>query len=347
MKRKIALLFGGRGDEHVISCKSAAAIWQALEDAVVLYPIAIDKSGESFLYFGEVDALRHGAFDRASAIPATLSQQYGRGGVRTERTFIPIDAAIPALHGNFGEDGIVQGYLCAVGIPFVGTPTLGGAVAGDKALTKMLANAIGIPTLKGCLVDRDVTLTQARHAALGTIGDYPYFVKPNSRGSSIGASIATDDEGLRRALTAAAPYGEILLEPYLASPRELEIGLFAEGEHIHLTDIGEIRCPSGFYDYETKYQTMGAKVTAHADLPQNQKDAITRHTRALARLLGIRDLGRFDYFLSSDGQLFFNEINPFPGFTNDSLYPILVQNLGFDYKTLLLTLIENAYARGV
>lgn len=347
MKRKIALIFGGRGDEHAISCRSAAAIWQALEDTVTLYPIAIDKSGESFLYFGECAALEYGTFDRPSAIPATLSQQYGRGGIRTERNFIPIDVAIPALHGNFGEDGIIQGYLAAMGIPFVGTPTLGGAVASDKALTKMLASAVGIPTLKGCLIEASATLTEARNAALGVIGDYPYFVKPNSRGSSIGASVATDDEQLRRALIAAAPYGEILIEPYLAHPRELEIGLFSVGGEQRLSDVGEIFCSAGFYDYETKYTHPHARVTPHASIAQSERESIVRYTHALARLLGIRDLGRFDYFLTSDGRLYFNEINPFPGFTRDSLYPVLIQNLGFDYKTLLLTLIDNAYARGI
>lgn len=347
MKQKIALIFGGRGDEHAISCRSAAAIWQAIEQEVTLYPIAIDKNGECFLYFGEREALLTGDFDRPGAIPATLSQQYGRGGVRTERSFVPIDVAIPALHGNFGEDGIIQGYLTAVGIPFVGTPTLGGALASDKALSKMLAASIGVPTLKSCLVQSTATLTQARLAAEGIIGDYPYFVKPNSRGSSIGASIATDDDTMRRALATASPYGEILIEPYLSHPRELEIGLFAKGEEILLTDIGEIRCASGFYDYDTKYRLPGADITPHAKLCEHERDSIVRYTLALSRLFGIRDLGRFDYFLSKDGGIYFNEINPFPGFTADSLYPLLVQNLGFDYKTLLLTLIENAYARGI
>ena len=347
MKRKIALLFGGRGDEHAISCRSAAAIWQAIEDEVTLYPIAIDKNGECFLYFGEREALLHGSFDRASAIPAALTQEYGRGGIRSARSFVSIDVAIPALHGNFGEDGIVQGHLCAVGIPFVGTPTLGGAVSNDKALTKMLATAIGVPTLRGCLISVSLSLNEVKQSAVSVIGDYPYFIKPNSRGSSIGASTATDDESLRHALQVAAPYGEILIEPYLSHPRELEIGLLEVEGQIRLTDIGEIRYTSGFYDFDAKYQSLRAAINPHAEIRQEHRDAIVRHTHALARLLGIRDLARFDYFLTEDGRLYFNEINPFPGFTEDSLYPILVKDIGFDYKTLLSTLIDNAYARGI
>lgn len=347
MKRKVAILFGGRGAEHAVSCMSGASILSAIENEVDPIPIVIDKDGATYLYRDAYDTLQNGVLTLAHAIPVSLVRRGGVCGGLTDEGFFPIEVALPALHGDYGEDGVVQGLLTTLGIPFVGTPTLGGAIANDKAITKMLAASIGIPTVKGCLLSPEVGFADAKAAIRSVLGrDYPYFVKPNARGSSIGASVAKNDASLRSALASAAPYGEILVEPYLSGITELEIGyLFAHGEH-RLTDIGTISSPGGFYDYREKYASHTARIASVGSLDEEIERAIRRHAMALVRLLGVRDLARIDFFLSKDGELYFNEINPFPGFTEKSLYPILVKNLGFDYKTLLLTLIEGAYARG-
>ena len=348
MKRKVALLFGGRGAEHAVSCMSGASILSAIENELDLLPIAIDKDGSTYLYRDSRDSLKNGVLSLEHSPPVSLVRRDGVCGGLTDEGFYPIEVALPALHGDFGEDGVVQGFLATLGIPFVGTPTLGGAIANDKAITKMLAASLGIPTLSGCLLAPDVCFADAKATVRSVLGaDYPYFVKPNARGSSVGASVAKDDASLRAALAAAAPYGEILVEPYLASITELEIGyLFARGEHL-LTDVGTISSAEGFYDYKEKYSSLTARVSPSSPLDGKIVRAIRRYAMALVRLLGVRDLARIDFFMSNDGSLYFNEINPFPGFTEKSLYPILVKNLGFDYKTLLFTLIEGAYARGV
>lgn len=348
MKRKVALLFGGRGAEHAVSCMSGASILSAIENEVDLLPIAIDKDGSTYLYRDSRDMLKNGVLTLEHSIPISLVRQGGVCGGLTAEGFYPIEVALPALHGDFGEDGVVQGYLATLGIPFVGTPTLGGAIANDKAITKMLAATVGIPTLKGCLLSPELSFADAKATVRSVLGvDYPYFVKPNARGSSVGASVAKDDASLRAALAAAAAHGEILVEPYLASITELEIGyLCANGKQL-LTPIGAISSPGGFYDYEEKYASHTAHIRSTTPLDESVACAVRRHALALIRLLGVRDLARIDFFLSDNGALYFNEINPFPGFTGESLYPILAKNIGFDYKTLLLTLIEGAYARGI
>ena len=348
MKRKVALLFGGRGAEHAVSCMSGASIFSAIENEVDLLPIAIDRDGATYLYRDSRDALKNGVLTLEHSIPLSLVRQGGVCGALTAEGFFPIEVALPALHGDFGEDGVVQGYLATLGIPFVGTPTLGGAIANDKAITKMLAATVGVPTLKGCLLSPELSFADAKATVRSVLGkEYPYFVKPNARGSSVGASVAKDDASLRSALAAAAVYGEILIEPYLASITELEIGyLGVEGKSL-LTPIGAISSSCGFYDYKEKYSSHTARIHYATSLDESVASAVRRHARTLVRLLGVRDLCRIDFFLCESGELYFNEINPFPGFTGESLYPILAKSIGYDYKTLLLTLIEGAYARGI
>lgn len=353
-KRRVALLFGGRGSEHLISCKSAASIARALAGECELYTVGITKDGDLYLFGGKISDMEKGIWheDSDHLFPVFFTRRAGVGGLLYEDTLLPVDVALPALHGDFGEDGRIQGMLEVAAIPFVGTSTLGGAVSSNKALTKILAEHLAIPTVAWCTMAGDTPFAKAKLMICARFGaaEYPLILKPSDLGSSIGIRTAASDEELRTALPAMAPYGDFLIERYLPDVREIELCYLGTGQEAVFA-IGEVCYKrsselGAIYSYEKKYQSDALPIK-RAPLTQKQEDLLRHYARLLVDLLKLRDLARIDFFLDTDGNIYFNEINCFPGFTERSFYPQAMKSLGFDYKTLLLTLLERAYDRGI
>lgn len=346
----IALLFGGAGAEHRISCRSAAAILPHLSPICRrILRIGITRRGAWFLYRGSPERIADGTWssDRADLTPTFPVRIGARRGFLSPRGIARVDAVFPALHGDFGEDGRIQGLFDTVGIPYVGCDCLCGAICADKELTKRLAASIGIPVVPYLSLtgeEGEDAAVCAVQAAFGGAHPFPLFVKPASRGSSIGAAIATDLPSLRRAYQAARRHGKVLVERFLPSVRELECAFLDAATPI-VTHPGEIRSAADFYDYREKYDKNRASVQTRAALPPDVADAVRRDSMRLLRLLGCRDLCRIDWFYTPNGSLYFNEINTFPGFTDISLYPRLIGATGIAYDDLIGRLVSLAVHR--
>ena len=350
-KTTLALLFGGRGYESDVSVLSAKYILSKLDqEKFRVYPVYITKSGEWKIgsFEDDIDSLIKRSADAQTIAPVYLN---GDGGFISSTGFLKIDAAFPALHGDFGEDGIVQGALENARIPLVGQNTKCGSLLSDKAYTKIVAESLGIPTArwsvgtkKNKIWGKDVAKLDARRRL-----SYPLFIKPTSLGSSVGASVALSEGGFDTAYDFAASFGDgrVLVEEYANVECELECAYFsAKGKEL-FTNIGEISYSEGFYDYETKYSSTGSvKLCSRAGIDEEVRSRILDWSRRLVDFFEIRDLSRIDFFKTKDGRLLFNEINTMPGFTEGSLYPQLVSEAGIDTKTLLTLLIEGAISRG-
>ncbi len=322
----VALIYGGRGYESEVSVRGAERIMPLIDrEKYRTVSVFIDKDGKWLCNGGEV-------------FPALIG---GVSGLCREGEMIPVNCAIPILHGDFGEDGVVQGALENAKIPYIGCAVCAGAVCADKSLTKLIAERLGIKTVPWILAEGQEDILKSENA-LG----YPVFVKPCTLGSSVGASMANNREELALALKEALRLDRrVIIEKYLHRPRELECGYFKDKCKEIFTNPAEIICKKDFYDYSSKYiDGEGTALSPVADVGESIKQKIKEHSASLVRTIGVRDLCRVDFFLH-DGELYFNEINTMPGFTPDSLYPEMLAMAGVQPSELIEGLIENALIR--
>ena len=372
-KKKISppplLLFGGEGAEHNISIESAEALYSELS-SVGIKPrsVYIDKSGGWFIG-KRSDSPKDLSSPHAKRREVYPVRRYGKGGLLSGARFIRASTAIPVLHGNLGEDGTVAGALKISGIPFVGCGVTPSAVCADKALTKRIADTLGIPTVPSVTLKKEGVLT-AKERILGALlfpteektGEFclqnsagavsvskdkqkmrllfPIFVKPTNLGSSLGASVARNECELADALERAFSLSDcVLAESFIEGVRELECAYFEHKGKQYFTNIGEIHHGGSFYGYDEKYSSRQTKI-ALADIDAELSERIREYSRALVCALGIRQLSRIDFFLSSDGKLYFNEINTMPGLTAASMFPFLVRDTGFSVGEIFLGLLR-------
>ena len=345
-KKTVALLYGGEGYEHEVSLKGALTIYPKIDtQRFDKIPILITRSGRWLtpgIWNGEppTDEGTKGLFE---ALPA---KRDGIGGFLTEKGFIETHAAFPLLHGDFGEDGIIQGVLENAKIPYVGQDTLTGAHLSDKAYTKAYAERLGISTVPWIYsVNEDQE--SAKRRAEKELG-YPLFIKPARLGSSVGAGTVICPEQFSGAFVKASLLGKkrVLIEKAVKIKSELECAYFdAEGKEL-FTNVGEISTRGGFYDYESKYgDAHPFEIREKAEIQKELEDEVRAASKILTRGIGVRDLARIDFFLSEDGDLFFNEINPMPGFTEGSLYLRLLSHSGISQGRAVNAFIDSALSR--
>ena len=323
----VALIYGGRGYESDVSVRGAEWIMPFIDRRKYrMLSIFIDKDGRWLSGGGE-------------ATPAYLN---GVSGILLRGEMIPISCAIPLLHGDFGEDGIVQGALENAKIPYIGCKTCAGAICIDKALTKTIATRLGIPTLPWVTADCENDALEAEKAL-----KYPLFIKPCSLGSSVGVSKATNrDELLLGVRTALEMDNRVIIEKALSRPRELECGYYKANCKEIFTNPGEIICKSEFYDYDKKYiSTNDVSVLPTAHIDEETQGRIKNYSLLLVKAIGVRQLCRLDFFLCDEG-LYFNEINTMPGFTPDSLYHKMLSASGIEPKELVESLIWDTITNG-
>lgn len=261
---------------------------------------------------------------------------------------VDVDVVFPVLHGTFGEDGTVQGLLELSGIPFVGSGTLASAICMDKDTTKMVLSRHGIPCVPAITVERWRWQTQ-RDALLEEIcdqADFPVFVKPSASGSSLGVSKVKDRSGLDSAIDNAFLYDlKALIEPSQEGALEIECSVLGNEKPVASVP-GQIIPSREFYDYEAKYLDRSTRLVIPAPLD----DALADRVKAVAidafRAAGCSGLARVDFFVYPDtGELYVNEINTLPGFTEVSMYPKLWEASGLPYAQLVARLIDLALER--
>ena len=303
----IALIYGGQGYEHSVSMLGFQHLFPILKEIYEIIPVFIDTNGDWII-------------KNTRVFPT-----YG-GFADSDGEVYRVDCAFPLLHGDMGEDGVVQSALALGKIPFIGCAPTVGAVCRDKFTVKAVATSLGIPTLPARLISRDDEIA------------LPCFIKPSGLGSSIGAGAARDEAELKTALENAFRYSDrVIIEPLLESKRELECGFFSVKGKQLFTNVGEILSNGGFYDYDSKYGGGTGTVTV-ADVSPEINRRIKEYSAELVSALGVRHLARIDYFLTEEG-LYLNEINTMPGFTKDSLYPRMLSASGIDLKSAFSALI--------
>jgi D-alanine-D-alanine ligase len=325
LRRRIAVLSGGRSSEHEISLASARSVAAALAArGADVVSIAIDRDGAFALGSGGESTTRSEPAVRLpdNAVAAALGS---------------VDVVFPVLHGPFGEDGTMQGMLELAGVPYVGSGVTASALAMDKDLFKSVLRDNGIP------VTRNITL-RAGDAATSPF-DYPVFVKPARLGSSVGISKAHDDAELETAVALAFEHDEKVLVEQFVEGIEIEVGVLGNRDPF-ASVVGEIAVTSNeWYDYEAKYDEGQMELIVPARISPQQAERAQELAVHAFKATECEGMARVDMFVRADGLVLVNELNTIPGFTQTSVYAALFEASGIGYGDLLERLVDLALER--
>ena len=331
-KIRVALVFGGRSTEHEVSLRSAASILAAL-DTKKYSPVlvGITKAGVWL--------------DPADSKDLLAGKKVSKKG-NTVPVFDPksADVVFPIVHGSFGEDGTLQGFLKIVGIPFVGPGVLGSSLGMDKDFTKRILREANIGVTEGVVV-RKHERESIRFAQIKKKLGLPLFIKPANAGSSVGVSKARNEKEFFAALDTAFRFdGKVLVEKAIDG-REIEVAVMGN-EFPEASIPGEIIPGDEFYSYDAKYAATSASVSEiPARLSKQELKNIRETAVAAYNALGLEGMTRVDFFLTKDGSILLNEVNTIPGFTSISMYPKMWEASGLSYPALLDKLISFALER--
>ena len=355
-RTRVGVVYGGRSNEHSVSCVSAGSILANLDpQRYEAVPIGITVDGRWVPGSTDPTALTQHGRDLPTVPngPAlTLSVDPATRGTLTAAdatVHAVVDVVFPVLHGAHGEDGTVQGMLELAGLPYIGPGVFASAAAMDKEFTKKLLAADGLPIGRQEVLRRGTaTLTDAQRDGLGL----PVFVKPARGGSSIGITRVDGWADLDAAVAAAREHDPKVIVEAAVVGREVECGVleFPDG-HVDASVVAEIRMPlapaggTAFYDFDSKYLDD----VAEFDVPAELDDGVAERIREIAvrafEALDCSGLARVDFFVAESGPVI-NEVNTMPGFTPISMYPRMWAAAGVAYPHLISTLIETALTRG-
>ena len=351
-KIKVAVLFGGVSNEHNISLISAANIISSIPaDKYEVIPIGITKKGRWLYYPGDISQLTSDRWEsNPDCVPAVILPDPMYKGIlkmsEDSSSFTKIDVVFPALHGQNGEDGSIQGLLKLSGIPYVGCDVISSANCMDKTVTHTIleANGIKMARWKSILSSELGRLDDICDEIAGEL-DYPLFVKPANSGSSVGINKAGSFEDLKNAIKLAFSHDKkVIVEEYIKG-REIECAVFGKDTPF-ASDLGEIKSCNEFYDYDAKYILGTSGLTIPADIPESSSREIRETAVRAFTTMGCSGLSRVDFFLKDDGTVILNEINTLPGFTQISMYPKLMEHMGISQSELLDKLITLALESG-
>ena len=351
---KIFLVYGGKSAEHDISILTAfSIIKEVYYDYYEVEPIYITKSGQwvkgaRVKHANEVkdsDALKLSISNSAKF--ATNENQESEGTLIQPSDLKEENAVIfPVLHGPNGEDGTVQGLFEVIGMPYVGAGVLASACGMDKIISKQLFQQAGLPQVPYVPVRKAEWLndkeTVFKHCE-GTLF-YPMYVKPANLGSSVGISKAENRDELLEAIELALRYDRRVVVEQGIEAREIEVAILGNDD-IHISVPGELVKNVDFYDYESKYLNNEVVLQIPALVPEDVNSRLRDYAVRAFQALDGSGLSRCDFFLTSNDELFINEVNTMPGFTQFSMYPTLWKNTGLNYGDLVEELIQLALRR--
>lgn len=318
--KKVVLLMGGESLEHTVSLESSKSILENIDRKKFdVLPVIISKDGTWYEYHGEISNLLNWEMEPISVIdnvPSILKSW---------------DIVFPMIHGSFGEDGRLQGFLELFHIPYVGCDSKTSMLGMDKEYMKMLAKEHNIPMLPYQILTK---------ANIKDVTEFPVIVKPASGGSSIGIGVAySKKELMKKYKEASICDSKVILEKY-AHVRELEVGILTNNKKTYFSSIGEILTGGNLYDYDKKYVDSMSTTTVSI-LPKKVEKRVYEMAQKISEIFSLKGMSRIDFFYEEDtDNIYFNEINTIPGFTTISMYPKLWESKKMSYQKLLTHLIE-------
>ncbi|WP_080847815.1 D-alanine--D-serine ligase VanG [Cytobacillus gottheilii] len=343
-KMIVAVLFGGCSNEYEVSLQSAYSVITHMDPEkyeVVL--IGITKEGRWYRYHGRAENILNDTWyaDEANCTPAIFSPNRYENHLLEEANGqvvkTMIDLVFPVLHGKNGEDGTLQGYLELAGIPYVGCNTLSSALCMDKDRAHKLAALEGVRTpasvvfSKSGLIEEIIAETDQLKL--------PLFVKPVKSGSSIGITLVNERDELPSAVAEAFSHDDrVIIEEFIDG---FEVGCAILGnDDLIVGEVDEIELETGYFDFKEKYSLTTSKIHMPARIDEDLKAKVKDTGIKIYHALGCSGLARVDMFITPSGEIVFNEVNTFPGFTDHSRYPNMMKGIGLTFSEIIDTLIQ-------
>jgi len=370
MKMKIAVFFGGRSVEHEVSVITGMQAVAALDrEKYEPVPVYLTKDGGMYTGPGFDDLKSYkdvpALLEKGRAVCLTRSEgRVNLVSASPKKLFggekpIPIDAALTAVHGTFGEDGSLQGLFEMAGLPYTGCDTLSSAVCMDKPTAKALLRAGELPVLDDVVLTADNYNKNPETAmdALEKHFPYPIMIKPANLGSSVGITRADDRDGLQAALELAFSFSpRILAEPALTQMREVNCAVIGDAANARPSVCEEPVMTDAILSYRDKYQgggkdgksgkqagMSGLKRIIPADIPPEKSDNVQKLAVKAFSLLGCSGVVRIDFLWDTiNDALYINELNTIPGSLSFYLWEATG---GLSFTKMLDELIEIAFAR--
>lgn len=328
--KKIGLFFGGMSNEADISVKSAKNIVAGFDyEKYELVLIFWGKNGS----FYKLDKFEDWQGPKAEdKISIGDFKKY-------------FDVALPMTHGKYGEDGVLQGIFESQKMKYCGCHVLSSALCMDKAVFKNYLSGHRINQTKFKVLDYELSGEPEIKRAIDEAKKsfkLPIYVKPANSGSSIGVTEVNDIKKFGKALEEARKHDDkVIIEEGLTDYQEIEISVLGN-KKLLISAPGELKIGGGFYDFDNKYNSKETKIIIPARIDRK----LTAEARELAgkvyRLCSCSGFARVDMFVK-EGEIYLNEINTLPGFTDVSMFPLLMQKEGLNYKRMINEIIELAY----
>jgi D-alanine-D-alanine ligase len=331
--KRVLLLAGGRSSERDVSLASGEAVRQGLiERGHDVFAVEIARDGRWY------EAVRFEAGHGPAGDPLAVTPGAGA---------FDADVVFPVLHGPFGEDGVIQGMLEALDVPYVGAGVAASAICLDKLLFKEVAAQAGIPQVRYVAVSASAwhgdESKRARlvddAAALG----FPSFVKPARLGSSVGISRVAERDGLESAIEEALKFDPRVIVEAGSPGDEIECSVIGNRE-LDVSQPGKIEFDADWYDMEAKYEAGGMRLIAPAPMPESLEIELCSMAAKVYKLVGCSGMARVDFFVEGD-KVLVNELNTIPGFTPTSVFAKLFEASGLPYGELLDKLLDFAIQR--
>ncbi|UKT65596.1 D-alanine--D-alanine ligase [Pedobacter mucosus] len=324
MKKTIALLTGGTTGEWVISLKSAATIAQNIDaDLYDVYKIMLNNKGWFYEKNGSVK----------------IEVDKNDFSILIDGRKIKFDGVFIAIHGSPGEDGKLQGYFDMLEIPYTTCNALTSSITMNKGYTKAIVSDI-----KNLHIAKSVQIFKGGNYNLNEIKQdlkIPYFVKPNSGGSSIGMTKVKHVNDLDVALTKAFKEDDQVLIEEFVSGREFSIGVFGDEGKVIVLPTTEVIPANEFFDFEAKYTPGATEEITPGRMNDEEFSRVNEIVTEVYQKLNCRGVVRIDYFLEEEtGNFYFIEINTIPGQTATSFIPQQVAAMGLTLKEFYTRLMK-------
>ncbi len=365
-KVRVAVVFGGRGPEHQVSCMGGGNMLSAIDRSrYEVIPVGITTEGNWVLVADAPErlAVTDGALPTVAAVAepgADVVPWSGGEVVATAPAQIPhlfgdVDIVLPVLHGPYGEDGTIQGLLEMAGVRYVGAGVLASAVSMDKEYMKLIFAARGLPVGPHVVVRErdwpDVMAEPPSVEAKRVLDDidalgWPLFVKPARGGSSIGTSKAHTMDELRAAITTARQFDPKVLVEAAIDAVEVEVSVLEgiDGAPPDTSIPGQLMIDGGeeFWDFEAKYLDAASGMAIPAPIPDAALAEIRRLAAAAFEAVSCEGLARVDFFYTRRGEIFVNEINTMPGLSPASYFQKMWEASGLPFPQLIDRLLQTA-----
>ena len=343
-KLKLGVIFGGMSTENEVSVVSANSVLKNLDRTKYeIFPIYIGKDGDWYSYIENDKEKKFGE--------EIQNQEKIQNVIEYLRK---LDILFPVLHGLYGEDGTIQGLFELLKKPYVGCGVLASSVGMDKVYTKIVFDRAGLKQANYEYVrkykDKYIYIDKKFEEEILSLDEivtkiannlkFPMFIKPSNSGSSVGVNKAKNKEELKQHIECAAKFDtKILIEEGIIG-KEVECAVLGN-EEVIASCVGEIKPAEEFYSYDAKYKNEESRTDIPAKIPEKLSEEIRKQAIKAFKSIDGKGLSRVDFFIEDKtNEIYINEINTLPGFTNISMYPKLWEASGIAYQELLSKLIE-------